>query len=306
MAAQSTETERQHSLDAYHIVDSLPDAAYEDIARLAAMLCGAPIALVSLIDRDRQWFKARVGFEPGETPREHAVCDHAIREPGRLFEVPDLSLDPRFAGNPHVTEDGARFYAGMPLVTPGGAAVGTVCVLDHSPRTLDDAQREALSSLARLTMNLMEYRRREREREAVDAIAPVAQAAATVEADMAVCLVELQGQARLVQWHGERAVERLLNELDAAIGAGLGVGDSIDRVTGSAEFVIALHGAGIDGALDRIHRLVADFAARHDLDLPTAHARSTSPDESPTSLYLRAEAALSDAKDRQAEPRAMN
>ena len=292
----SAETERQRTLDTYHIVDSLPEAAYDDIARLAAMLCGAPIALVSLLDRDRQWFKARVGFREGQTPREHAVCDHAIRTPGQLFEVSDLSRDDRFASNPLVTgEEHARFYAGMPLVTPGGAAVGTVCVLDTEPRTLTDEQREALGSLARLTMNLMENRRREREREIVDAIVPAVPP--SVETEVAVCLVELQDQAGLAQFHGERAIERMLNELDALIGAGLGAGDSVNRVTGSAEFVIALHGAGIDGALARIDDVVSRYARKHELVLLVAHARAESPAESPTSVYLRAEDALSAAKD---------
>lgn len=295
MATHSAETERQRALDTYHIVDSLPEAAYDDIARLAAMLCGAPIALVSLLDRDRQWFKARVGFREGQTPREHAVCDHAIRTPGKLFEVTDLTRDERFAANPLVTgEEHARFYAGMPLVTPGGAAVGTVCVLDHEPRALTDEQREALGSLARLTMNLMENRRREREREIVDAIVP---ATPSVETEVAVCLVELQDQVALAQFHGERAVERMLNELDVLIGAGLGAGDSVNRVTGSAEFVIALHGAGIDGALARIDEVVMRYARNHDLVLLVAHARAESPAESPTSVYLRAEDALSAAKD---------
>lgn len=295
MTTTRDEPSRQHMLDSYHIVDSLPEAAYDDIARLAAMLCGAPIALVSLVDRDRQWFKARVGFQPDQTAREHAICDHAIREPDQLFEVPDLARDERFARNPLVTgEEQARFYAGMPLVTPAGSAVGTVCVLDHSPRELTANQREALASLARLTMNLMEGRRREHENEAARAIAPKPP---SVEQAMAVCVVELQDHAALVQWHGERAVERLLGELDALIGAGLAVGDSIDRVTGSTEFVIALHGAGVDGALARVEEIVARFAERHELVLLTGHARAATAGESPTAVYLRAEQALSAAKD---------
>lgn len=297
MAMSPQENQRQRALDTYHIVDSLPEAAYDDIARLAAMLCGAPIALVSLLDRDRQWFKANVGFTHAQTAREHAVCDHAIREPDRLFEVNDLRADARFADNPLVAgDDGARFYAGMPLVTPHGAAVGTVCVLDTRPRTLDEPQREALASLARLTMNLMEFRRREREREVADAIT-LPTASASVEAETAVCVLELQNHAALVRWHGERAVERLLAELDGLIGAGLAAGDSTNRVTGSTEFVIALHSAGIDGALARIERLVADFCARHEVVVLSGVARAATPDESPTTTYLRAEDALSQAKD---------
>lgn len=287
------ENARQRELDAYHIVDSLPDAAYDDIARLASILCDAPIALVSLIDRDRQWFKARFGLEGTGSAREHAVCDHAIRSPGELFEVPDLSLDTRFAGNPFVTESpSAMFYAGMPLVTPGGAAIGTVCVLDRTPRELTPQQREALMSLARLTMNLMEATRRERQHEIVAAVTPPP----SIEADMAVCLIELQNHVGLAKFHGERALERVLDELDGLIGAGLGEGDTINRVTGHPEYVVALHGAGIDGALARIQGLVDQFAKKHELTLLLGVARSASSSESPTALYMRADAALSAGK----------
>lgn len=296
MSPTPDELARQRALDTYHIVDSLPEAAYDDIARLAAQLCGTPIALVSLIDRDRQWFKARTGVEAQGSPRGHAICDHAIRSPGELFEIGDLQRDARFAANPFVTGDmQARFYAGMPLVTPSGAAVGTVCVLDQRPRELDPAQREALASLARLAMNLMELRRREREHEVAEAITPAPPP--SVEAGMAVCLVELQDHAALAQFHGERAVERLLKDLDGLIGAGLEAGDSVNRVTGSTEFVIALHGAGIEGALRRIEDVVGRFAAQHEITLLMAHARAETATERPTSVYLRAEAALSEAKD---------
>jgi GGDEF domain-containing protein len=141
----------------------------------------------------------------------------------------------------------------------------------------------------------MENTRREREQAIVGAIAPPA---ASVEADMAVCLVELQNHAALVEFHGDRAVERMLNELDSLIGAGLGEGASINRVTHHPELVVALHGAGIDGALARIERVVEQFASQHELVLRIGHARSLTSTESPTAVYLRADAALSEAKDR--------
>ena len=156
MSVHSNEHARQRALDAYRAVDSLPEVAYDDIVRLASMLCDVPIALVSLIDRDRQWFKASCGLEMRETSRDIAFCDHAIRQPGQLMEVPDARNDQRFADNPLVTGSTAfQFYAGMPLVTPSGAAIGTVCVLDQKPRALNESQRQALASLARLTMNLL-------------------------------------------------------------------------------------------------------------------------------------------------------
>ena len=164
MAAPLDESARQQSLDAYRLIDSLPEAAYEEIVTLAATICDAPIALVSLIDRDRQWFKACKGLDATETRRDEAFCHHAIQAPDELMEVPDASVDPRFAENPLVTgEIAVRFYAGMPLVTADGAAIGTVCVLDRTPRNLDDTQRAGLASLARLTMNIIEARHRERE-----------------------------------------------------------------------------------------------------------------------------------------------
>lgn len=291
------EAARQRALDTYHIVDSLPEAAYDDIARLAAILCDAPVALVSLLDRDRQWFKARVGFEPGETAREHAVCDHAVREPGALFEVPDVAGDARFADNPMLAEAGARFYAGMPLVTPGGAAVGTVCVLDHRARALNPAQREALASLARLTMNLMEGRRKEREHAVADTIA---RAAVPLPDDhhVSVALYEAQGLSAWVARAGDRAVERALDELDAAMAAGLRTGDTVTRVTGSGEFVVALHGPDIARALQRLAETVTAFEQRHGTTVLSGVAGAQSTSESPTAIYLRAYEELSAAKDR--------
>ena len=106
---REAEFTRQRALDAYRVVDTLPEPAYDDIARLAAVVCDAPVALVSLIDRDRQWFKARVGTDIIETPRDEAVCDQAIRSPNGLLEVPDLARDPRFARHPTVAGvEGAR------------------------------------------------------------------------------------------------------------------------------------------------------------------------------------------------------
>src|SRR5688500_20216132 len=119
-----SEPERQRALDIYRVVDTLPEAAYDDIVRLASLLCDAPIALVSLIDRDRQWLKARTGFDLSQTPRDIAFCDHAIRAPDSLFEVADATRDARFEHNPLVNQaDAVRFYAGMPPATPNGAAI---------------------------------------------------------------------------------------------------------------------------------------------------------------------------------------
>jgi diguanylate cyclase (GGDEF)-like protein/PAS domain S-box-containing protein len=156
----ANESERLAELERLQLLDSLPEPVYDEIVGLASRLCGTPIALVSLIAQDRQWFKARVGLEAEQTPREQAFCAHALLTPGDLMEVPDARRDPRFAGNPLVT--GAPhigFYAGVPLVTSHGHALGTLCVIDHQPRRLDAPQRDALRSLARLVEYAIEQQR---------------------------------------------------------------------------------------------------------------------------------------------------
>ena len=310
VTAMHDEQQRQRELDLYRIVDSLPDTAYDDIARLASMLCDAPIALVSLIDRDRQWFKARHGLDRTETPRDEAFCDHAIRQPDRLMEVRDARADARFEHNPLVTGDlGVRFYAGMPLVTPGGAAIGTVCVIDDTPRTLDDTQRAALESLARLTMNLMEGTRRERQLERTVRLEPAARVAAAAGASDAllrpysIAIFQLQDFARLVEQQGERAVERTLKEADRLLHSVLAPGDSIDRVTGSGEFIALLHGdtpeAAVTALRTRFDAIERELGTRALHGVATARSAS----ESPEAVYLRADAALGASKDA-ARPRA--
>ncbi len=153
------EAARLESLHRYAILDTLPEQEFDDLSRLAALICGTPIALVSLVDENRQWFKAKVGIEESETPRDIAFCAHAIHM-SNVMVVPDALADERFRSNPLVTGNpNVRFYAGAPLLTPEGYALGTLCVVDRVPRELSADQLEALKALSRLVVNELELRR---------------------------------------------------------------------------------------------------------------------------------------------------
>jgi len=147
----------------YEVLDTVPEEVFDDLTELAAHICEAPIALISLVDENRQWFKSKVGLTVNETSRETSFCAYAITQPD-LFIVPDATLNPRFASNPLVTSDPKiRFYAGAPLITPDGYALGTLCVIDRVARDLRPDQRKALRILARHIVSQLELRRRSKE-----------------------------------------------------------------------------------------------------------------------------------------------
>ncbi len=153
------EEARLAALRRFEILDTPPEAAFDQITRLAAKLLGVPIALISLIDEKRQWFKSRVGLEATETPRADAFCHHALTS-DKVLVVPDASIDERFATNPLVTGDpNIRFYAGAPLRTPDGLALGTLCVIDRKARTLSVQDQETLRALSEMVMAQIESRR---------------------------------------------------------------------------------------------------------------------------------------------------
>ena len=154
------EIERLEALRRTGVLDTPPQPEFDDIANLASAICGTPIALISLVDERRQWFKAKVGLGATETSREVAFCAHAIHG-NDVFEVPDARQDPRFADNPLTTDEPhVVFYAGAPLINDHGLPLGTVCVIDHRPRSLTKEQREALRALSRQVMAQLELRRR--------------------------------------------------------------------------------------------------------------------------------------------------
>ncbi len=153
------ESKRLETLLGYQILDTEAETAFDDLTRLAASICDTPIALVSLLDQERQWFKSRVGLPALETCRQIAFCGYAILQ-SDIFIVPDAREDPRFTDNPLVTQAPyIRFYAGVPLINPEGYALGTLCVIDHKPRQLSPHQLEALTTLARQTTTQLELRR---------------------------------------------------------------------------------------------------------------------------------------------------
>ncbi|MEP1033145.1 PAS domain S-box protein [Ekhidna sp.] len=156
----SNEKERLIALDEYQILDTLPEQSYDDITKIASQICDTPIALISLIDQDRQWFKSHHGLGVTETPRQLAYCAHAINEPDEILEVPDAFKDDRFHDNPLATGDPhVRFYAGAPLTDDQGFTLGTLCVIDHEERNLSTGQKDALWALSRQVVALLQLRK---------------------------------------------------------------------------------------------------------------------------------------------------
>ena len=161
----SEEKARVRALHSYKILDTDPEKAFDDLTILASHICETPVALISLVDSDRQWFKSRVGVNLGETPREVSFCTFAIQQPD-LFVVPDATKDARFSSNPFVVSDPKiRFYAGAPFTSSDGHPLGTLCVVDVVPRELTPSQQDALRALSRqvqaqfeLRKNLLELR----------------------------------------------------------------------------------------------------------------------------------------------------
>ncbi len=152
------EASRLEALESYGVLDTDPEGDYDDLTHLASHLCGTPIALMSLVDARRQWFKSSVGLDVRETHRDYAFCAHTL-EKGEWMEIPDATKDARFSDNPLVMDDpNIRFYAGAPLKSPDGHVLGTLCVIDYVPRQLSGRQRHSLEALSRMIMRHLNMR----------------------------------------------------------------------------------------------------------------------------------------------------
>lgn len=329
------ETTRLLALHGLGLLDTLPEGSYEQLLRIAAALCGTPMGTVTLLDADRQWFKARVGVEAPETPRDQALCAYTILGDG-LMVVEDAAADPRFADNPLVTvEGGIRFYAGAPLRLPDGSAVGTLCVMDRVPRTLGLGQREALLALGAQVVKLfelaqakrlLEYHLEERawyerqldqQREALRARNSELQALSDTDAltalpnrrgfharldqalasgqPYALAVVDIDHFKQVNDVHGHAVGDAVLAEV-AIVLARAAAGIEVGRF-GGEEFVVLLQGTpGSEAArLEAMRRAVATAATRVPVTVSIGWAHGAA-GEAPEGVFARADEAMYAAK----------
>jgi diguanylate cyclase (GGDEF)-like protein len=297
------EQARQRKLDSYRLLDTLPEAAYDDIVRVASVLCDVPTALITLVDHDRQWFKAKVGIEARQTSRDVAFCDHAIRTPEQPMIIPDATQDPRFAENPLVTgQPGIRFYAGVPLQAPTGEALGTVCVIDREPREIETHQVEGLQALARLAIELMEDHRERLERARIDADRAFRDAGAQEAtasggaAAAAVAIIELDHVAQLRETEGPDAVARLLAAISSRVNKELS-GRDILGPHGDHELLLVLaDGHGAEDLLARIRHAVVSCDAVKPATITIGAAVAATRAQPMEALFLKADDALARAR----------
>ena len=149
----SNEKQRLQAVSKYNLLDTLPEEDYDNISKLVANICNVPITLITLLDRDRNFFKSHIGLSATEFPRDLSFCGHAILCDNTIFIVEDARLDERFKNNPFVVNDGAIFYAGVTLISPEGFALGSLCIFDKEVRTLDNNQKESLITLGKKVVN---------------------------------------------------------------------------------------------------------------------------------------------------------
>ena len=277
------ERHRLQALTSYGVLDTAPEEAFESLARIACRTFSVPIALVSLVDADRQWFKASVGLSVPETSRDVAFCAHAIAGEGTLV-VRDAAADPRFEANPLVTGDPAiRFYAGAPLVTAEGFRLGTFCIIDRAPRPeFSAADVAVLQDFARATMKLLEMRRASqeavgREQESTAAQGARKDAFALVAHEIRAPIATLIGVARAIEARlfGPLSDPRYATFLSALKETAEQVGETTDRMLdlarlGAGEVDLKEDSVGVCHLLDSAKRAVAGAASAKSLTLEVA------------------------------------
>lgn len=301
-ALPANESERIAALHSYEILDTACEDLFDNVAHLAATLLGTPISLISLIDTDRQWFKSHIGLDATETPRDWAFCAHAILDQETVLVVPDARLDERFADNPLVVDEPViRFYAGAPLVTPEGMALGTLCVIDQAPREMNEEQVLLLQRLAQTAVTTLELRRamnRARDFALIDIMTGLPNRAALIAAldraiarhkrhhgEFSLVYFDLDGFKRVNDLGGHADGDRVLREVAALLNATCREDDFAGRLGGD-EFAMVLWGGETEAlaAAERIrgeierHMLDKGWAVTASIGAATFAAAPASPD----------------------------
>ncbi len=270
-AVPAHEAQRLDALRRYDILDTPPERAFDDLTLLASLVCEAPIAMFNLVEDERQWSKSVIGPVPHEIPRPLSFCTHAILQPERLMEVADARQDERFADNPLVTRaDGVRFYAGVPLVTPDGFALGTLCVLDTRPRDLTDCQRDGLKALGRQAVTQLELRRLAKAFQAQSTVDELTQVwnrrafdARLAEEwirhgrrgeSLGLLMIDVDHFKRYNDELGHPAGDRALAEVAAVVADALRSTDYLSRY-GGEEFAAILPSTGVNAAVPVAQRV---------------------------------------------------
>jgi diguanylate cyclase (GGDEF)-like protein len=292
----ANELERLQALDRYAILDTEAELAYDDIVRLASQICGTPIAVMGLVDAERVWLKAQTGGDaPPNCPREISFCSHTILQHEPLV-VGDLAADPRFADGPLVTEVGLRFYAGAPLVTNDGFAIGTLCALDDVPHELSVEQREALAALARQVVAQLELRRLlaiSRYEANTDTLTELGNrralmadferllGEATRDEPLRLLLFDLDGFKKYNDTFGHSAGDALLTRLGGKLAEALAEQGTVYRIGGD-EFCALLRGNA--GELDSARAVASLALSEHGegFAITASHGAVSLPDEAPT------------------------
>lgn len=272
------EEDRLEALYAYGLIDTLAEDGYDDFTLLAAMVCGAKMATVSLVDRQRQWFVSRLNVALANAPRDSSFCAHAILEPHGVFEIPDTMLDERFANHPVMLNgEVVRFYAGWPLVDPDGHALGTLCVMDHQPMQLSVDQRRGLEALGRRLMTQMRLGLQlnvTNKQNVTDALTGVANRRAfdakinveweqhmRFERELALIVFDVDKFKSFNDEFGHKMGDNILMQVAASVTSVLRRADFFARY-GGEEFAIILEGTNEAGALivaEKIRKTIEFF-----------------------------------------------